>query len=194
MGESLIIAQWNDLEMIEEIFANQGEEIAAIIPEPIMCNTGCILPEPGYLEGLRGVCDRYGSVLIFDEVITGFRIAAGGAQAKLGVVPDLTVLAKGLGGGFPVAALGGRRDIMDLAAYGRVSIAGTYSGNSIAVAASIASLEYLSTEARYERLYENSDRLRVGLNNLMLEKGLVGSVVGLGPVFQVWFADTPIRN
>ncbi len=134
MGESLIIAQWNDLEMIEEIFANQGEEIAAIITEPIMCNTGCILPEPGYLEGLRGVCDRFRSVLIFDEVITGFRIAAGGAQAKLGVVPDLTVLAKGLGGGFPVAALGGRRDIMDLAAHGGVSIAGTYSGNSIAVA------------------------------------------------------------
>jgi glutamate-1-semialdehyde 2,1-aminomutase len=194
MGESLIIAQWNDLEMIKEIFANQGEEIAAIITEPIMCNTGCILPEPGYLEGLREACDQYGSVLIFDEVITGFRIAAGGAQAKLGVVPDLTVLAKGLGGGFPVAALGGRRDIMDLATYGKVSIAGTYSGNSIAVAASIASLEYLSTEAPYERLYENSDRLRVGLNDLMLKKGLVGSVVGLGPVFQVWFAEAPIRN
>jgi glutamate-1-semialdehyde 2,1-aminomutase len=194
MGDSLIIAQWNDLAMIEEIFAVQGDEIAAIITEPIMCNTGCILPEPGYLEGLRDICTRYGAVLIFDEVITGFRIAPGGAQAKLGVIPDLTVLAKGLGGGFPVAALGGRRDIMDLATHGRVSIAGTYSGNAIAVAASIASLEYLTTEAPYDILYENSDRLRVGLNNLMQEKGIEGSVVGLGPVFQVWFTDAPIRN
>jgi glutamate-1-semialdehyde 2,1-aminomutase len=194
MGESLIIAQWNDLAMIEEIFANHGDDIAAIITEPIMCNTGCILPEPGYLEGLRAICNRYGSVLIFDEVITGFRIAAGGAQAKLGVIPDLTVMAKGLGGGFPVAALGGRRDIMDLATHGKVSIAGTYSGNAIAVASAIASLEYLSNEAPYEKLYEHSDRLRLGLNNLMQEKGVAGSVVGLGPVFQVWFADAPIHN
>jgi len=194
MGESLIIAQWNDLAMIEEIFANHGDDIAAIITEPIMCNTGCILPEPGYLEGLRAICNRYGSVLIFDEVITGFRVAAGGAQAKLGVIPDLTVMAKGLGGGFPVAALGGRRDIMDLATNGKVSIAGTYSGNAIAVASAIASLEYLSNEAPYEKLYEHSDRLRLGLNNLMQEKGVAGSVVGLGPVFQVWFADAPIRN
>lgn len=194
MSDSLIIAQWNDLEMIDEIFAHYGDNIAAIITEPIMCNTGCILPKSGYLEGLREICDRYGSVLIFDEVITGFRIALGGAQSKLGVMPDLTVMAKGLGGGFPVAALGGRRDIMDLATNGKVSIAGTYSGNAIAVAAAIASLEYLSTEATYDRLYEHSDRLREGLNDLMRAKGVPGSVVGLGPVFQVWFADQPIHN
>jgi glutamate-1-semialdehyde 2,1-aminomutase len=194
MGDSLIMAQWNDLAMIEEIFASQGEEIAAIITEPIMCNTGCILPEPGYLEGLRDVCNRYGAVLIFDEVITGFRLAIGGAQQRLGVAPDLTVMAKGLGGGFPVAALGGRRDIMDLAAHGVVSIAGTYSGNAIAVAAALASMEYLTNDAPYDQLYENSDRLRLGLNTLMQEKGVVGSVVGLGPVFQVWFSDAPIRN
>jgi glutamate-1-semialdehyde 2,1-aminomutase len=194
MGESLIMAQWNDLAMIEEIFANRGEEIAAIITEPIMCNTGCILPEPGYLQGLREICTRYGAVLIFDEVITGFRLAAGGAQATLGVTPDLTVMAKGLGGGFPVAALGGRRDIMDLAADGKVSIAGTYSGNAIAVAAAIASLGYLTSEAPYETLFQHSDRLRLGLNTLMQEKGVAGSVVGLGPVFQVWFSDAPIRN
>ncbi|MGB7103741.1 MAG: aminotransferase class III-fold pyridoxal phosphate-dependent enzyme, partial [Acidimicrobiales bacterium] len=194
MGDALIIAQWNDLAMVEEIFANHGEDIAAIITEPIMCNTGCILPEPGYLEGLRDICNRYGSVLIFDEVITGFRVAVGGAQAKLGVIPDLTLMAKGLGGGFPVAALGGRREIMDLATHGRVSIAGTYSGNAIAVAAALASMDYLTGEAPYETLYEHSDRLRLGLNTLMQEKGLSGSVVGLGPVFQVWFSDAPIRN
>jgi glutamate-1-semialdehyde 2,1-aminomutase len=194
MGDALIIAQWNDLAMIEEIFANQGEDIAAIITEPIMCNTGCILPEPGYLEGLRDICDRYATVLIFDEVITGFRIAAGGAQAKFGVNPDLTLMAKGLGGGFPVAALGGRRDIMDLATHGKVSIAGTYSGNAIAVAAATASLNYLAEEAPYDKLYEHSDRLRLGLNTLMQDKGVSGAVVGLGPVFQVWFSDAPIRN
>jgi glutamate-1-semialdehyde 2,1-aminomutase len=194
MGNGLIIAQWNDLAMIEEIFATHGEDIAAIITEPIMCNTGCILPEPGYLEGLREICTRYGSVLIFDEVITGFRIAAGGAQAKLGVTPDLTTMAKGLGGGFPVAALGGRRDIMDLATHGKVSIAGTYSGNAIAVASAIASLEYLNTAAPYDELYRHSDRLRLGLNALMQEKGVPGEVVGMGPVFQVWFSDAPIKN
>jgi glutamate-1-semialdehyde 2,1-aminomutase len=194
MGDELIIAQWNDLAMVEEIFATHGDEIAAIITEPIMCNTGCILPQPGYLEGLREITSRYGALLIFDEVITGFRIALGGAQAALGVTPDLTVMAKGLGGGFPVAALGGRRDIMDLATNGVVSIAGTYSGNAIAVASAIESLRFLSHGASYPELYRVSDSLRVGLNELMVDKGVSGEVVGLGPVFQVWFADAPIHN
>jgi glutamate-1-semialdehyde 2,1-aminomutase len=193
-GESLIIAQWNDLDAIEEIFKTHGDDIACIITEPIMCNTGCILPEPGYLEGLREITTRYGAVLIFDEVITGFRIALGGAQAKLGVTPDLTVMAKGLGGGFPVAALGGRRDIMDLATHGKVSIAGTYSGNAIAVSAGVESMRYLKEEADYDELYRLSDKLREGLSKLITEKGIQGYVVGLGPVYQVWFADAPIRN
>jgi len=194
MGESLIIAQWNDLEMIEEIFATHPDEIAAIITEPIMCNTGCILPRPGYLEGLREICTRYGAVLIFDEVITGFRIALGGAQAKLGVTPDLTIMAKGLGGGFPVAALGGKREIMDLATNGTVSIAGTYSGNAIAVSSALEALRYLSNDASYEDLYRRSDRLREGLAQLLVEKSIEGSVVGMGPVYQVWFADAEINN
>ncbi|MGD0982974.1 MAG: glutamate-1-semialdehyde 2,1-aminomutase [Acidimicrobiales bacterium] len=194
MGTSLIIAQWNDLEAIEEIFAAHGEEIAAVITEPIMCNTGCILPRPGYLEGLKEVTARYGAVLIFDEVITGFRVALGGGQEKLGVLPDLTVMAKGCGGGFPVAAIGGRRAIMDLASDGTVSIAGTYSGNSIAVAATVESLRVLREEVSYEELYRLSDRLREGLESLMRAKSIEGSVVGMGPVFQVWFADAPIEN
>jgi glutamate-1-semialdehyde 2,1-aminomutase len=194
MGESLIIAQWNDLDMIERIFAENPDQIAAVITEPIMCNTGCILPREGYLEGLREITSRYGAVLIFDEVITGFRIALGGAQAKLGVTPDLTVMAKGLGGGFPVAALGGKREIMDLASDGRVSIAGTYSANTIAVSAALASLRYLSTQASYDDLYRRSDRLREGLGQLMRDKSIEGSVVGMGPVYQVWFADAEIHN
>jgi len=194
MGRSLIIAQWNDLAMIERIFADQPDEIAAVITEPIMCNTGCILPEPGYLEGLRAITSRYGALLIFDEVITGFRIALGGAQAALGVMPDLTVMAKGLGGGFPVAALGGKREIMDLAADGRVSIAGTYSGNTIAVSSALAALRFLANDASYDDLYRRSDRLREGLAQLLVDKSIPGSVVGMGPVYQVWFADAPIRN
>jgi glutamate-1-semialdehyde 2,1-aminomutase len=194
MGDSLIIAQWNDLEMIERIFAENPEQIAAVITEPIMCNTGCILPREGYLEGLREITSRYGAVLIFDEVITGFRIALGGAQAALGVTPDLTVMAKGLGGGFPVAALGGKREIMDLASDGRVSIAGTYSGNTIAISSALASLHHLSSQASYADLYRRSDRLREGLSQLMREKSVAGSVVGMGPVYQVWFADAEIHN
>jgi glutamate-1-semialdehyde 2,1-aminomutase len=194
MGESLIIAQWNDLAMIEEIFAQHPDEIAAIITEPIMCNTGCILPRDGYLEGLREITTRYGAVLIFDEVITGFRIALGGAQEAYGVTPDLTVMAKGLGGGFPVAALGGRRDIMDLATNGQVSIAGTYSGNTIAVSSALESLSYLTNQASYTDLYRRSDRLREGLSALLKDKSIAGSVVGMGPVFQVWFSDAEIHN
>ncbi len=194
MGDALIIAQWNDLAMVEEIFAEFGDDIAAVITEPIMCNTGCILPRPGYLEGLREVTSRYGALLIFDEVITGFRIALGGAQSTYGVTPDLTVMAKGLGGGYPVAALGGRRDVMDLASDGRVSIAGTYSGNAIAVSAALATLEHLSTDASYETLYRRSNRLREGLNTMIRDKAVAGSVVGVGPVFQVWFADAEIHN
>ncbi|MHB1969213.1 MAG: aspartate aminotransferase family protein [Acidimicrobiales bacterium] len=193
MGDALVIAQWNDLAMIERILAEDPEGIAAIITEPIMCNTGCILPRPGYLEGLRALCDRYGVVLIFDEVITGFRIALGGAQAALGVTPDLTVMAKGLGGGFPVAALGGKHEIMDLASEGRVSIAGTYSGNVVAVAAALASLRFLAA-APYDELYRRSDRLREGLNELLDDKGIAGAVVGVGPVYQLWFTDAEIAN
>lgn len=194
MGDSLIIAQWNDLAMIERIFQENPGEIAAVITEPIMCNTGCILPRDGYLQGLRDVTTRDGALLIFDEVITGFRIALGGAQQAFGVTPDLTIMAKGLGGGFPVAAIGGKRDVMDLASDGRVSIAGTYSGNTIAVASALASLRYLKDEASYEDLYRRCDRLRNGLAQLLRDKSIEGSVVGMGPVYQVWFADAEIHN
>ena len=194
MGDSLIIAPWNDLDAIEEILVQHGDDVAAIITEPIMCNTGCIVPEPGYLEGLRELTTRHGALLIFDEVITGFRIALGGAQAAYGITPDLTVLAKGLGGGFPVAAVGGRREVMDLAADGTVSIAGTYSGNTIAVASALESLRFLSHEASYDDLYRRSNRLREGLAALLAERSIAGDVVGVGPVYQVWFTDVEIHN
>ncbi len=194
LRETLVIAPWNDLSVVEEVLESHRGEIAALITEPVMCNTGCILPEPGYLEGLRSLTERHGVVLIFDEVITGFRLALGGAQERYGVTPDLTVLAKGLGGGFPVAAIGGRREIMELVADGTVSIAGTYSANSIAVAAAHASLEWLADPTRYELLEQRAHRLREGLEQARRDAGVAGSVVGVGGVLQIWFADAPIRS
>ena len=159
-----------------------------------MCNTGCILPKPGYLEGMRALCDKYKSVLVFDEVITGFRISLAGAQGKLGLKPDLSIFAKGLGGGFPVAALGGRKDIMDLVSHGVVSMAGTYSANAIAVAAANAAMDELTAPGMYEGLYARCDELMHGLRRLFKDSGLPAHVVGMGPVLQVWFSPEPIHS
>lgn len=192
--ESLIILQWNDGEALERTILERGEEIAAVITEPLMCNTGCILPVPGYLELMRQLTQRSGIVLIFDEVITGFRVALGGAQQYYGVVPDLTVMAKGFGGGFPIAALGGKKEIMQLVAEGVVSMAGTYSANGIAVSAANATLDFLMQPGIYRPLFEKSGRLMKGLAERLNSAGIEASVVGIGPLFQVWFADSPIRN
>jgi glutamate-1-semialdehyde 2,1-aminomutase len=193
-GESLIILPWNDAGALKAAIERQGDEIAAVITEPVMCNTGCILPEPGYLEAMRDLTAKHGILLIFDEVITGFRIAYGGAQAHYGITPDLSTFAKGLGGGFPVAALGGRREVMALVADGTVSMAGTYSANGIAVAAANAALDELAEPGRFERLHALSDRLRHGLAEVLASAKLKAEVVGVGPVLQVWFTDHPIKN
>lgn len=194
VGESLIILPWNDVEALRSTLEREGDQIAAVLSEPIMCNTGCILPEPGYLEAMRELTHKHGVLLILDEVITGFRIALGGAQSHYGITPDLSVFAKGLGGGFPVAAMGGRRDVMALVEDGTVSIAGTYNANMIAVSAANATLDELAKPGMYERLYSVSDRLREGLDRLVRDLCIPAHVVGLGPVFQLWFADRPIRN
>jgi glutamate-1-semialdehyde 2,1-aminomutase len=193
-GEDLIILPWNDIEALRTAVAREGDAIAAILTEPVMCNTGCILPEPGYLQAMREIADSRGIVLVFDEVITGFRLGFGGAQSIYGIRPDLSVFAKGLGGGFPVAALGGRRDIMRLVADGTVSMAGTYSANGIAVAAAIAALDELGVPGKYEALFARCTRFYDGLGDILRRRGLPAYVVGLGPVLQVWFADRPIRN
>ena len=138
IGQTLAVLPWNDRDAVERLVEERGHEIAAILTEPIMGNTGVIPPQPGYLEFLREITAANGIVLIFDEVITGFRVALGGAQALYGVTPDLTTMAKALGGGFPVAALGGKREIMDLVSDGAVLHAGTYNANTIAVAATSA--------------------------------------------------------
>ena len=192
--ENLIILPWNDADALADAIKREGDSIAAVITEPVMCNTGCILPKPGYLEAMRELTTRHGIVLLFDEVITGFRLGLGGAQARFGVTPDLSVFAKGLGGGFPVAACGGRADIMALVANGTVSMAGTYAANGIAIAAANAALDELATPGLFAKLDALSDELRLGLDAVLRDAGLPASVVGLGPLMQVWFAREPIHN
>lgn len=193
-GEQLIILPWNDVGALREAIAREGDDIAAVLTEPVMCNTGCILPEPGYLEAMRELTATRGIILVYDEVITGFRLNLAGAQGLYGIRPDLSVFAKGLGGGFPVAALGGRRDIMSLVSDGTVSMAGTYAGNAIAVAAANAALDELMTPGLYTRLYARCERFYAGLGKILHDAKLPAYVVGLGPVLQVWFAEHPIRN
>jgi len=194
IAQQLIILPWNDVGALRAAIEREGDDIAAVLTEAVMCNTGCILPVPGYLEAMRELTAARGIVLIYDEVITGFRLHLAGAQGHYGIRPDLSVFAKGLGGGFPVAALGGRRDIMQLAADGTVSIAGTYTANTIAVAAALAALEELRVPGVYEGLNQRCERLYSGLERLFHDAALPAHVVGLGPVMQVWFSDRRIRN
>jgi glutamate-1-semialdehyde 2,1-aminomutase len=194
LAEDLIILNWNDPEGLEKAIKKYANDIAAVITEPIMCNTGCILPKKGYLETMRELCTQYGIVLIFDEVITGFRISLSGAQGKFGIKPDLSIFAKGMGGGFPVASVGGKKEIMDLADIGKISIAGTYSGNGIALSAASATLDFLKQPGLYENLYAASEKLQNGLDRLFKKSKLDAYVVGMGPLFQVWFAKETIKN
>ena len=194
LAASLIICPWNDPDAVERAFAVHGGEIAAVLTEPVMCNTGCILPRPGYLEFLRAITRRHGALLIFDEVITGFRLSLGGAQGYYGVQPDLSTFAKALGGGFPVAALAGTWPVMAAIAEGRYSHSGTYNANVMAMAAVDAALDTLAAPGTYERLHAMGERLMAGLRQRFELAGIPVQVQGLGPVFQVWFADRPIRS
>lgn len=159
-----------------------------------MCNTGCVLPEPGYLQFLRDITSRHGTLLIFDEVITGFRLGLGGAQQMYHIQPDLSTFAKALGGGFPVAALAGTISTMKWIAEGRYSHSGTYNANVVAMAAVNASLEELKKPGIYENLFAHGNRLMNGLQLRFDQAGIPVQVQGLGPVFQVWFADQPIHS
>src|SRR5262249_6962370 len=194
LADTLIVLTWNDPEGFAAVMAERGDEVAAVITEPAVFNTGCILPEPGYLELLRELTARHGAMLIFDEVITGFRFARGGAQEYFGVLPDLTTMAKGLGGGFPVAAIGGSREVMSIIADGRYSHSGTYNANVVACAAVSATMDLLAEPRLYERPRAPRERLIAGLRALAGQAGLAGLVTGLGTVFQAWFSERPIRN
>ncbi len=194
LAATLIVLTWNDPESFAAVMAERGDEVAAVITEPAVFNSGCILPEPGYLQLLRDLTSEHGALLIFDEVITGFRFARGGAQQYFGVAPDLTTLAKGLGGGFPVAAIGGSRDVMGMIAEGRYSHSGTYNANVVACAAVSATMDLLAEPGLFERQRALGERLMAGLRSLAADAGLPAVVEGLGTVFQLWFSDRPIRN
>lgn len=187
---------FNDLDSVRQVFAECGHEIATIIVEPVAGNMNCIPPNPGFLEGLRAICDEYGSVLIFDEVMSGFRVARGGAQERYQVTPDLTTLGKVIGGGMPVGAFGGKREIMDyIAPVGPVYQAGTLSGNPVAMAAGLAALSQLEDEQLYPSLAAKVDRLVDGLQALADEAGIPFTTNRAGSMFGFFFtADAPVTS
>lgn len=185
---------YNDLEAVERMFRSQGETIAAIIVEPMMGNAFGIMPEPGFLEGLRRLCDEYGSVLIFDEVKTGFRIALGGAQELFGVTPDLATFAKAMGNGFPVAAIAARGDVLDAWAKGGVSQAGTYAGNGVSTAAARATVAELSTGEPLARVEKTGSALMDGIRGILSDRGVEGSVVGHPSMFSIFLGSGEPRD
>ena len=188
-------APYNDAAAVEQIFARHPRRIAAVIIEPVAANMGVVPPAPGFLESLRSITERDGALLIFDEVITGFRLAYGGAQTAFGVRPDITVLGKVIGGGLPVAAYGGRREIMDLVApLGPVYQAGTLSGNPLAMRAGLASLAKLSGPGFYENLARKGERLGTGLREALRESGLLGQVNASGSLLTLFFTGDPVAN
>ena len=190
VAEQTVTLTYNDLDGIKRVFESIGSEIAAIIVEPVAGNMNCILPESGFLEGLRALCDTHGSVLIFDEVMTGFRVALGGAQALYGVTPDLTTLGKVIGGGLPVGAFGGRRAIMEqIAPLGPVYQAGTLSGNPIALAAGLATLELATTDGFHAHLDAAAQRLTNGLRTAAAKAGIPVATNQVGGMFGLFFTD-----
>jgi glutamate-1-semialdehyde 2,1-aminomutase len=185
----------NDPAAVERVFAEHGDRIAAAIVEPVAANMGVVPPEPGFLDGLRERCTAAGALLVFDEVITGFRIAFGGAQGAYGVTPDLTILGKVMGGGFPCAAFGGRREVMErLAPVGPVYQAGTLSGNPVAVAAGIAALDLARELDPYPLLAETATSFADGLTERFEARGIPASANRAGSLFGVFFSSEPVRD
>ena len=197
MAKDTLVAKFNDEHTTSEIIEDHAHELAAVIVEPVMGNMGPILPKPGFLETLRKTTQENGVILVFDEVITGFRIALGGAQEYFRIRPDMTVLGKILGGGLPIAAFGGRREIMEkLAPLGRVYQAGTYSGNPLSVAASLATLQSLKRRAGqlYPKLGKAGEQLRRGIGDLIESAKLTAQVNGLSSMFQVFFTEHRVTD
>jgi glutamate-1-semialdehyde 2,1-aminomutase len=188
-GELLIVRPWNDSPVLEESVKKYQNEIAAIITEPIMCNCGVITPESGYLEFLRDITLQNDIVLIFDEVKTGYRVAYGGAQEIYEIFPDLTVTAKALGAGFPIAAIGGKKDLMETIALSKVAQSATYHTNPVSMAACKAALEEMEKPGFFENLSEKGDRLQKGLRQMTDDLKIEAVIQGVGPVFQIHFSD-----
>ena len=190
LAEHTLTLTYNDLQQVEDVFARMGDKIACIIVEPVAGNMNCIPPVDGFLQGLRKVCDAHGAVLIFDEVMTGFRTALGGAQSVYGVKPDLTTLGKVIGGGMPVGAFGGRRDIMEyIAPLGPVYQAGTLSGNPVAMAAGLKTLQLISADGFFESLAKKVDALTGGILAKAKAAGIPMTANTVGGMFGLFFSD-----
>ena len=187
---------FNSFAALEECFANHGGKIACVIVEPVVGNMGCVPPRPGYLEALREITARHGALLIFDEVMTGFRVSLGGAQGLYGIEPDLTTLGKVIGGGLPIGAYGGRRDVMSkVAPLGQVYQAGTLSGNPLAVAGGLATLKVLKKSPElYEQMEEKSGRLVEGVERAAKDAGVAMTVNRVGSMFTFFFNDGPVTD
>jgi glutamate-1-semialdehyde 2,1-aminomutase len=192
--ENTILAPFNDEEAIEAVVKKE-EDLSAIILEPIIGNAGCIMPKKGYLEFLREITEEHDVLLIFDEVITGFRLSLGGAQEHFNVKPDITTLGKILGGGLPIGCIAASREIMEnMAPLGRVYQAGTFNGNPLSVVAGLSAIKELEKEGTYERLASLGDQMRKGLEEVSDEVGLQTHVYGAGSMFQVYFADEEVTD
>lgn len=186
---------YNDIVALENAFKEEGDKIACVIVEPVIGNMGCIPPQPGFLRGLRTICDKYGALLIFDEVITGFRLALGGAQEYYIINPDITTLGKIIGGGLPVGAYGGRRDIMEkIAPPGPIYQAGTLSGNPLAMSAGIENLKILSEPGVYEKLDEIASLLCEGMKGIAEEAGVTTVFNRVGSLFTMFFTETQVTD
>jgi len=190
-----LIAPYNDADAVEALFQTYPNEIAAVIVEPIAANMGLVPPQPGFLEELRRLTQAYGAVLIFDEVMTGFRVALGGMQERVGIDPDLTCLGKIIGGGLPVGAYGGRREIMQLVApSGPMYQAGTLSGNPLAMAGGIATLTELRKPGQYAELERKAKLLADGLSQAIQQSGIPAQFARIGSMFTIFFSAQPVHN
>jgi glutamate-1-semialdehyde 2,1-aminomutase len=195
LAAETIVVDYNDADGVRAAFHNHKDEIAALIVEPFPANCGFILPDPGFLALLRDLCNENDTVLIFDEVMTGFRLAPGGVQERVGIAPDLTALGKIIGGGLPVGAFGGKAEIMNqLAPLGPVYQAGTLSGNPLAMAAGIAALKKLKTDNPYPAFETMGTMIRDAMINAAIEKGLPLQLPQVGSMFALFFSESPVRN
>jgi glutamate-1-semialdehyde 2,1-aminomutase len=196
VAQDTLTAPYNDLDAVKQLFAHNSGKIAALILEPVVGNMGLVNPEPGFLQGLRDLCTQEGTVLIFDEVMTGFRLSAAGAQGLLGVNPDLSTFGKIIGGGLPVGAYGGKKEIMEMVSpAGPVYQAGTLSGNPVAMAAGITTLNILKADPEiYSRLDSKGAQIEQGIKSILSEKGIEHIVNRCGSMFTLFFTEGPIRN
>jgi glutamate-1-semialdehyde 2,1-aminomutase len=195
--ENTLVCQFNNLDDVERTLARDRAQVAAIIVEPVAHNMGCVLPRPEFLPGLRDLCAAHGAVLIFDEVITGFRHHLGGYQALCGVTPDLTTLGKAIANGFPLAAVCGKAEVMDRFSTrpgGDTFFGGTYNGNAVGCAAALATLEVLESEPVHRHVFRLGERLRQGLAGIHERLGVPATVAGFGSVFLTYFMEGPIES